>query len=186
MVAVVLTALGPGALTSVGQSVLPAAVNSFANSASGWTFLTALLVWTVRRGTGLSAALGAAAFIALTVGYAVVSTARGFFDDTLPWSVIGLVVGPFVGVAATWLHTSRTRLALGSGLLAGIGVGNSDYGLTAISATTSPVYWVIAAVVSVALTLAAAIRLHSIRRVLLEVATLVVVAVSMRIAYGIL
>ena len=57
---------------------------------------------------------------------------------------------------------------------------------TSVSATTSPVYWVIAAVVSVALPLAAATRLHSIRPILLEVATLVVVAAGMRIAYGIL
>lgn len=48
-----------GAETSLAQGFLPDAVNSFANSASGWTILTALIVWTIRGVTSLSALLGA-------------------------------------------------------------------------------------------------------------------------------
>lgn len=184
--AVLLASLVLGGLTSFGQSLLPAAVSSLSNSASGWTLLTALLVWSARRSTAASALLGALCFVALTVGYALISTARGFPDDTLPWSVIGLVVGPFVGVAATWQRERGVRRGLGAGLLAGVGVGDGLHGLTALADTTSPVYWTVILVIAVVLAVAAAIRAGGIVAVVVEVATLVVVAGLMNLVYRLL
>lgn len=50
--------LALGALTFVAQGALPDAVAPFANSASGWTVLTALLVFWSRARPGVAALLG--------------------------------------------------------------------------------------------------------------------------------
>ncbi|MDR7384496.1 DUF6518 family protein [Promicromonospora iranensis] len=140
-----------GGLTSYAQGFLPDAFASFANSASGWTVLTALLVYWSRARTVPAAVLGAVSFVLLVLGYMVASQVRGLVYDPMLFSVVGVVVGPFVGVAASWLRASGVRAALGTALLAGIGIGEAAYGLTIIGDTTSPVYWTVIGVAGVAL-----------------------------------
>ena len=140
-----------GGLTSYAQGFLPDAFASFANSASGWTVLTALLVYWSRARTLPAAVLGAVSFVLLVLGYMVAAQVRGFVYDPLLFSVVGVVVGPFVGVAASWLRASGVRAALGTALLAGIGIGEAAYGLTVIGDTTSPVYWTVIGVAGVIL-----------------------------------
>lgn len=131
-----------GAITFFAQGFLPDAVNSFANSASGWTLVTVLLLTGVRAGPAAAALLGATSFVLLTVGYAVAAQLRGLDYDPTMFAVVGVVVGPFVGVATSWLRAMPSwRPALGTALLAGIGVGEASYGLTTVAGTTSPVYW---------------------------------------------
>jgi hypothetical protein len=131
-----------GAITFLAQGFLPDAVNSFANSASGWTLVTVLLLTGVRAGPAAAALLGATSFVLLTVGYAGAAQLRGLHYDPTMFAVVGLVVGPFVGVATSWLRAVPSwRPALGTALLAGIGVGEASYGLTTVAGTTSPVYW---------------------------------------------
>ena len=139
--AVVLLSVLLGGLTSWAQGFLPDELRSFANSASGWTVITALLVFWSRARGGQAAALGAVSFVLLVLGYAVASQLRGFWYDPLYFSAVGIVVGPFVGVAASWLRSTGVRAALGAALLAGIGIGESIYGLTVVRESTSPVYW---------------------------------------------
>ncbi|MBN0040503.1 hypothetical protein JN535_10045 [Cellulosimicrobium cellulans] len=155
-----------GGLTSFAQGgVLPDAVAPFANSASGWTLLTTLLVaWAARNPrtrTGHAAVLGAASFLLLTLGYAVAADLRGYFYDPTTFGVVGLVVGPFVGVAAAWLGRTGVHAALGTAVLAGIGVGESVYGLTTVVETTGATYWV--AIGAVALVLLAAMLARRVR-----------------------
>jgi hypothetical protein len=140
-----------GGLTSYAQGFLPEAFASFANSASGWTVLTALLVYWSRVRTAPAAVLGAVSFVLLVLGYMVAAQVRGFVYDPLLFSVVGVVVGPFVGAAASWLRATGVRAALGTALLAGIGLGESVYGLTIIRETTSPVYWTVIGVAGLAL-----------------------------------
>lgn len=140
-----------GGLTSWAQGFLPDAFASFANSASGWTVLTALLVFWSRARTVPAAVLGAVSFVLLVLGYMVASQARGLFYDPLLFSVVGVVVGPFVGIAAAWLRSTGVRAALGTALLAGIGVGEAAYGLTVVGDTTSPVYWTVIGMAGLAL-----------------------------------
>lgn len=113
-----------GAGTSWGQGALPDAVSSFANSASGWTILTALIVWAIRSRTGLSALLGAVCFVGLVLGYTLASELRGLSYNPVFFGLVGVVVGPFVGVAASWLRRREWRAAAGVGLLSGIAVGS--------------------------------------------------------------
>lgn len=132
-----------GGATSFAQSVLPAPAAPLANSAGAWTLLTVLLVVALRERTAESAFAGAGAFVGLVLGYQVVSGLRGFPTSEELFFVAGVVVGPFVGVAASWLRRRGVGAALGVGLLAGIWLGEGLYGLTVVAATTSPVFWTV-------------------------------------------
>lgn len=174
-----------GFLTSYAQGLLPDALASFANSASGWTLLTALLVFWARQTWPVSALLGAASFVLLTVGYAVAASARGMYYDPAMFAVIGLLVGPVVGVATAWLRERGVRAALGTSVLAGIGVGEAVYGLTIVGDTTSPVYWTIIGVLALALLgWSLARRIRGRLAIACAVIGTVAVAVAFYAAYG--
>jgi hypothetical protein len=156
-----LVALGSallGGLTSFAQTFLPDALRPFANSASGWTLLTALMVGLCRARTAPSAVFGATSFVLLVLGYQVVSGLRGFPTNETLFLIVGLVVGPFVGVAASWLRRGGWRSILGCGVLAGIAVGECAYGFIVVLGSTSWFYWTLIGVVGVALTAHTAMR----------------------------
>jgi hypothetical protein len=140
-----------GGATSFAQGFLPDAAAPFANSASGWTVLTVLLVAWSRARTSTAAVLGAASFVLLVLGYAAASDLRGLYYDPVLFGAVGVVVGPFVGVATAWLRTTGVRAALGTALLAGVGLGESVYGLTTVAGTTGATYWVAIGVAGLAL-----------------------------------
>jgi hypothetical protein len=154
-----------GALTFFAQGFLPDAVRSFANSASGWTLVTVLLLTAVRAGPAAAVLLGATSFVLLTLGYSAAAQLRDLFYDPTLFALVGVVVGPFVGVATSWLRAVHPwQAALGTALLAGIGVGEARFGLTTVADTTSPVYWVL--IGAAALALLVAMLVHRIRGVL--------------------
>lgn len=106
-----------------------------------------------------AAVLGAASFALLTVGYAVSAHLQDLFYDPTWFVFVGLVVGPFIGVATSWLRSdSAWRAAAGTALLSGIGVGEAYFGLTAVADTTSPVYWIVIGVISLGLLVAMLVR----------------------------
>ncbi len=140
-----------GGLTSYAQGLLPDAALPFANSASGWTLLTVLLVLWSRSSARRAAVLGAASFVLLVLGYTIASDVRGLTYDPLLFSVVGVVVGPFVGVATSWLRARGARAAVGTALLSGIAAGEAVYGLTVVRDTTDPAYWVVIGAVGLAL-----------------------------------
>lgn len=174
-----------GGLTSYAQGFLPDALASFANSASGWTVLTALLVYWSRARAVPAAVLGAVSFVLLVLGYMVASQVRGYVYDPLLFSVVGLVAGPFVGVAASWLRATGARAALAVALLAGIGVGEAVYGLTVVRESTSPVYWSAIGVAGLALLAGVVVRrVRGSLPVLLAVGGTAVVAAAFYVAYS--
>jgi hypothetical protein len=171
MIVVTGTSLALGGITSLAQGILPDALRPLANSSSGWTLLTATMTWAIRGSTVLSALLGPVSFVCLVAGYALVAELRGFAYGGTLWIVIGLVVGPFVGVAASWLHHDNWRAALGSGLLAGVAVGECIYGLTTIADTTGWFYWTLIGTLGTALLLAMTIfRLRRTQTTIIAVA----------------
>jgi hypothetical protein len=147
-----------GVVTFSAQGFLPDSLQSFANSASGWTLVTAGLVWALRPAPVTAAVLGAVGFVLLTLGYTAAAAWQGLYYDPRFFSAVGLLVGPFVGLAATWLHRPGLPAAAGAALLAGIGIGESAYGLLYVSDTTSPVYWAIIGVLGLALLVHTAVR----------------------------
>ena len=147
-----------GVVTFYAQGFLPDHLQSFANSASGWTLITAGTVWALRPAPMTAAVLGAVGFVLLTLGYTMAASWQGLYYDPRFFSAVGLLVGPFVGLAATWLHRCGWPAAAGGALLAGIGIGESAYGLLYLSGTTSPVYWAIIGVLGLALIVHTAVR----------------------------
>ena len=185
--AVVAGSLVLGAATSWAQGVLPDALESFANSPSGWTRLTVLMVVAVRPPVALGAGLGMLSFVSLVLGYTVASEVRGLSYDPLFWSVVGVVAGPFVGAAAAVLvgrHVIGT--ALGAGALAGALIADGIYGLTVVAGTTSPVYWVLCLVGGVALAGVVAVRLRTRVAVVTLLATAVVATAVLSAGFAVL
>ena len=174
---VIVLSFALGCLESWAQGFLPGALRPLSNSASGFTLVTALLVHWSRATTRRAALLGAASFVLLVLGYAAVSSLRGFPYSPLEWGVIGVVVGPFVGVAAAWLHGRGIRAALGGGLLAGIGVGDAVYGLTTVAGTTGAGYWM--AIGCLAIALLAWLLLRRVRGIAAVVLLVVAVVVAL-------
>jgi hypothetical protein len=140
-----------GMLTFYAQGFLPDAWRSFANSASGWTLLTALLVFCAQVPKRVAAVLGALSFLLLVLGYTVGAQLNGLSYSPVLFGVVGVVVGPFIGLATAWLRARRVRAALGTALLAGIFTGEAVYGLTVIADSTRPEYWVAIGVVGIVL-----------------------------------
>jgi hypothetical protein len=157
-----------GGLTSYGQTVLPDALSSFANSAGGWTMLAFLLVWLGRARPVLAAVLGVVAFEALVEGYGLVSGWRGFFYQQ-PFSgvfnLVGLVAGPVLGVAASLTrHATGPWRALAVAPLSAVLLGEGLYGLVVVGETTSPVYWVLQLVLGTGFLALACVRASTGRR----------------------
>jgi hypothetical protein len=182
---VVAASFAIGCLESWAQGFLPDALRPLSNSASGWTLVTALLVFWSRTTTRIAAVLGAISFVLLVAGYSIVSDARGFSYSPAKWSAIGLIVGPFVGVAASWLRTRDIRAALGGGLLAGIAFGDALYGLTAVTDTTGVTYWIVAGCLGLALIAVLLLRrLHGIRHFAVLAGATILTALSLAIVFG--
>lgn len=176
-----------GGATSFAQGLLPRALQPFANSASGWTILTVLLVWCARGSLRWSAVLGAVSFVALVHGYTLVSNLRGAYFSPVVWSVVGVVVGPWVGAAAAALHQRRRWAAVGTGLLAGVLLGDGFYGITVVMATTGWVYWTLVGVSGAALLVAMAVwRLRAARLVAIAAVVAATTAVLMNLTFALL
>lgn len=186
---------GLGVLTAFGQEHLPAELHSVANSSASWSlvaFLVAMYVVpgppqgltesSARRWIG-SAIVAMATLWLLLAGYIVASELRGWpvgNSLVLFWGLAGLVVGPVLGVAA---HAVRRGAlvpsALGTGLVAGVMLGESLYGVTEVAGTTSPVYWSLQAVGAlVLLALASRRQARAFAHLRLATATAVVVALA--------
>ena len=151
VVAVGVVGLLLGAATFLAQALLPDALRPLANSASGWTLLTVLVVQLARARALPSAVFGAASFVALVLGYALAADIGGLFYSPVRFGVVGLLVGPFVGVATSWLRSTGWRAAVGAGALAGIALGESIYGLVVVVDTTGWFYWTLVGLAGLAL-----------------------------------
>lgn len=139
-----------GGLTSAAQGALPDSLRSLANSPSGWTLLTVVLIATARPRLLLATVLGSVSFVCLILGYTVVSELRGLTYSPVFWGAIGLVAGPVIGWSTSAAFDRRPLPgAVGSSLIAGVLGTDAVYGLTNVADSTSPVYWCIIATVGV-------------------------------------
>ncbi|GAB2465004.1 MFS family permease [Conyzicola lurida] len=144
-VIVALVAVAAGSLTPFGQQYLPEWLSSLANSSGSWTMIGLLAVYLSRARGFVAAILGIAALLLLNETYAAVSTARGYpYAGGLAseWTYVAAVAGPIVGLAASWLRSSRPVLvALAVAVPSAVLIGEGVYGLILIADSTSPVYW---------------------------------------------
>lgn len=165
-----------GGLTSLGQSLLPAEFSSLANSSTGWTIPTLLLVFFIARGYLESAAGGAGAFVALTIGYALISTWRGYYFDPSMWAIVGVVAGPIMGADTAALKRGPREVAAGTAVIAGVFVGEGYYGLTVIGETTSPACWWVMIAFGVTIIVWSSFRLRKARLIVLTAGASIAVA----------
>ena len=137
-------------------------------------------------GTAFAAVLGAVSFVLLTLGYSASAQLQDLAYDPTLFVVVGVLVGPLVGIASSWLRAeSAWQAAAGTALLSGIGLGEGAYGLTSIANTTSPVYWTLVGVIALGLLVAMLIRrIHGVLMVLLAVVATGAVAGAFVVAYG--
>ncbi len=134
-----------GGVTSYWQTVLPDALRPFANSSGGWTMLVFLVVYLSRFRRLGGALLGLVSFELLLVGYAVVSTWRGFaYSVGGTFTLLALVAGPVIGVAAALARRGADREdSFGVAVLAAVLVGEGVWALLTVAGTTGATYWVI-------------------------------------------
>jgi hypothetical protein len=101
------------------------------------------------------------------LGYTVASELRGLSYDPVFWGAVGAVAGPVVGLAASAMVGREPRgSAVGSALVAAVLISDAVYGLTVVADTTSPVYWILIALLAVTLLALVAVgRLRSWRLV---------------------
>ena len=157
-----------GGLTSPAQKYLPEQISSFANSSSGWTMLTFLLIWLSRLRPLWAAFGGALSFVVMVDGYRIVSEWRGYvygapFQDF--FTFVGIVIGPVIGASAALVrYGSPTWKALAIVPLTSVLIGEGIYGLTVVGDTTSPVYWSLIIVAGIAATVIHLVTQHSGRR----------------------
>lgn len=174
-----------GGLTFFAQGFLPEWFTSFANSASGWTLLTTVSVFLAKLRAGLSALLGAVSFVLLTLGYSWAAALSELYYNPMLFSTIGVLVGPFVGLAACWLRERGLRGALATAALAGVAVGESIYGLTIVAGSTSPVYWTLIGLAGIVLlTLMLAGRIRGWMPVVTAVAGTAIVSAAFLVTYS--
>ncbi|KQQ19779.1 hypothetical protein C1I63_14140 [Rathayibacter caricis DSM 15933] len=151
-----------GGATSLLQTVLPPALNSFANSSGGWSMLVFALVRLTRVRPVPGAVVGLVSFLAMLEGYDLVTGWRGFgwsppFSD--PFWLLAVPAGPILGAAAALtLHGTTAWRVPAVAPLSGVLIGEGIWALGAVADTTSPVYWWLEIVLGVGFLLLAVLR----------------------------
>jgi len=127
---IVVVGLASGALTAVGQGLLPQSWNTLVNSGAVWLLVAFLVsacapspVWAMVAGLGVLFAevLGYFGSVSLMLGYDIPLVATGI------WLAVALVGGPVYGLAGRWWWLGSNRqqmiaLALMGGVFVAEGV----------------------------------------------------------------
>jgi hypothetical protein len=190
---VVLGSLAAGVGLSFGQGLSAEGIAPLFNSALPVVTLAALAALG-GRDLWACVMLGAVAGPLAMVGYYAASTLRGFgasSSSVLLWVSAGVVFGCVMG-AAVWAirqplgaEPALWIRGLAVGFWPGIALGEAAHGLVRIVDTTPTTYWWTQAVVGVVvLGILAVSRLTTWSARLLSIASVVAVAASVFVAYG--
>jgi Family of unknown function (DUF6518) len=184
---VLVVALGLGALTDLGQAWLPQTSASLANSGASWAAVAFVLAL-FATGTGRAALWGLLGLAGLVGGYYLAAISRHVPESPASirfWMLAAVIVGPLLGVAASWVRRgSPITAALGAGAAAGLLGGESVYGLTVIAGSTSSLYWAIQLAVAIVLLVTLnAWRVREPAPVVLSVVTAAVVGTLTALVY---
>jgi hypothetical protein len=177
-----------GALTPVGMHLLPHSIRSMANSSGPWTLITFTAVYLSGLRGLRAAAMGAVTFLGMDAAfYLVFDGIGGYYPHQylVFWSVIAVLVGPIVGLSASWLRAPRGVLrALAVAAPSAVLVGEGVYMLVSIPGE-STVYAVASVVVGVLLFAGlAAIRLRRLAAVWVSLAMAVGGGAAFFVIYG--
>lgn len=140
-VVVVLTGLGLGILTVLGQGLLPGNWHRIANSGAVWVAV-AFAVGAFMASDRTAALAGAGTLLGAVVGYYVtvpwlVEGAASSSRSVAIWGVTALIGGPVFGLAGRWWRTgTEGRRAIAIGLLGGAFAGEGAYTMIHIAGPT--------------------------------------------------
>jgi hypothetical protein len=187
---VILVAVVAGALTPVGEHLLPHSIRSMANSSGPWMLIAFVSIVLSELRGWRAAAAGALSFLVMDAAFYLVFIS---FGDYYPhsylafWIGIGLLVGPAVGLSAAWLRAPGVRLrAVAVAAPAGVLIGEGVYMLIEIPGE-STVYAIASVVVGVILfVILAALRLRGAATVAASSAMCVAVASAFFAVYGLI
>lgn len=184
--------LAAGALTQWSVVHLPASLEPLSNTAAPWV-LIAFAVALTGRGMGESLVLAVVTLITLVLGFYVAQEIRGWavsLHQVEFWSVTSVVMGPLIGLAASWVRDAGSVAgAIGAGVVGGLLVGEAVHGLTALRFTSSPGYWDVQFILGVVLALVATLwrsrrrLLASVPAVTLSMAACAIVGLGTLAAY---
>lgn len=131
-------------MTAFGQTYLPDALRSLANSSGSWTlaaFGLAVLAPSSRSG----ALTGFIALASMLAGYVVTNNLRDYPSSLammIFWTVAAVAVGPLIGLGAQWFRRRRDLwAAAGLGAMSAVLIGEGIYSLIYVADTTYPAYW---------------------------------------------
>ena len=120
-----------GALTPFGMIHLPRSLHAVANSSAPWAMVAFATIFFVRARGVRAAVLGLCSFVVMDVAFWVVYEARiGHYPNHYLafWVGIAVVVGPLVGLCASWLRSKAILVrALGVAAPSSILIGEGAY-----------------------------------------------------------
>ncbi|HEX4442395.1 MAG TPA: DUF6518 family protein [Galbitalea sp.] len=183
-------AAATGTLTPFGESHLPGPINAAANSSGPWAIVAFASVYFSRARGAFAAALGAASFVTMDLLFFVVFDARGGYYPHAYlafWIVIALLIGPLVGVCASWLRAPRMWLrAVAIAAPSSVLIGEGIFMLVRLPGV-STVYALASVVVGLALfTMLAALLLRGARCLALSTVACVLASAAFLTVYGLL
>ncbi len=179
-----------GALTPYGEVHLPSSISAAANSSGPWAIIAFASVYVSRiRGLG-AAALGAASLVVMNLFFFVSFEHRvgHYLHSHIEfWIAIAILVGPLVGLCASWLRSGHPVLReVGVAAPASILIGEGIFMLERLPGV-STAYAVASVVVGAALfVLLAGLRLDRLRRVLVSLLICAAASVAFFEIYGLL
>ncbi len=122
--------ISTGALTLVGQRLLPGQWNILANSGAVW-LVPAFFVASRMRSLSWAVVAGAGALVATLLGYYASALLSGIPESAYfiaLWCGVALVAGPLYGAAGSWWRDARrSRRVLATALLGGVFVAEGTY-----------------------------------------------------------
>jgi Family of unknown function (DUF6518) len=179
-----------GQLTPIGERVLPESLSSMANSSGSWAMIVLACVYFSRLTGWRAAVLAMTSFVLMDLCfYAVFGLLGGSYPRhyVLFWVIVAVVIGPLVGLCATWLRSSHPRLQeVGVAAPSAILVGEGVFMLVRLPGVSVP-YSVASIVVGVALfAVLAAWFLRRPTRIMLSLVTSVVAGAAFFEIYSLL
>ena len=148
LILIAVAGLATGAITQIGQSVLPDGWSQVANAISPWLFV-AFLVGATMPDLRWAAAAGIATLVLALVGYYVMIELRyGYGASTgslVRWGMGALVGGPVFGIAGQrWRVGPARERAIALGLLVAVAISEGLFNSVVLGYTTVGVAFIVA------------------------------------------
>jgi hypothetical protein len=190
IVLVLCAAAATGALTPFGETHLPGSINAAANSSGQWAIVAFASVYFSGARGPFAATLGAASLVTMDLLFFIVFDARGgyYLHSYLAfWLLVAVVVGPLIGVCASWLRAARMPLrALGIAAPSSVLIGEGVFMLVRLPGV-STVYALASVVVGLVLfAVLAALLVRGARYLALSIAACVLATAAFLTTYGLL